>query len=326
LVKRYSKNDLKYFGLLMGGAYNMEFSGKKSKDGIKVFDVVLAAVMVLVTYATLYPFLVILFASISDPIELAKNPIILYPRSFYLATYDTVLHEPRILLGFKNSVVYTVLYTVLVAFFTTAAAYPLSIKSFKARKPLLKIFLFPWFFSGGLIPTYIIVNKLGLVDTMWAVILPGMVGAYNLILVRTFIEQLPGELLESAIIDGANDVHIFFKLIIPLSMPIIATISLWAAVAQWNNYFGPLLYFTNTSKYNLQVFLRELVATSEFNEMVGRAESAASPANMASLRHQLKASSLKPAVIVISTIPIFAIYPFVQKYFVKGIMVGAIKG
>lgn len=297
-----------------------------SLNRITAFDVFLTVSMIIKVYITLYPFLIIVFNSISKPADIMKNPFILYPRSFYLGTYDLVLHESRIFMGFKNSVVYTVIYTAFVAFFTTAAAYPLSVKTFKARKFLIRMFIVPMFFSGGLIPTYLVLNNLGLVNKIWALILPGMVGTFNLILVRTFIEQLPDELFESAKIDGANEIHMFFKLVIPLSTPIIATISLWAAVGMWNNYFGPILYFSDPKKYNLQVILRQLIATTDLDRMMTQNEARTATSEIASMRSKLTSESLKAAVIVISTIPILVAYPFIQKYFVKGILIGAIKG
>ncbi len=292
-----------------------------------VFDIALNAVLLLLVYVTAYPFLMIVFMSISDPQEVLRNPLFLYPRSVTLVTYKAVIEYDEVLRGFRNSVVYTSVYTALLLAVTVPAAYALSRRRFRARRVLLILFLLPLFFSGYIIPTYIVVKRMGLIDTMWAFIFPGMVSFFYLIMLRTSIEQIAEELIESAVIDGANDVQIFVNLVVPLSKAIIATVALWAAVTQWNSYFGPVLYLSDVKKYPLQVVLRNLIATTQLQEMAEtQAAMMETVEDLKRLRARMKTESLKAAVIVISALPILVVYPFIQRYFVKGAMIGAIKG
>jgi len=294
---------------------------------IGVFDVALGAGLLAVVYVTLYPFLMVAFSSMSDPQEILRNPIFLYPRSVTLATYKAVIEYGEVVRGFRNSIVYTSVYTALLLAVTAGAAYALSRRRFKARRALLILFLLPWFFSGGIIPTYVVVQRLGLLDTMWAFMLPGMVSFFYLIMLRTSMEQIAEELIESAVIDGANDLQIFAGVVVPLSKAIIATVGLWAAITQWNHYFGPVMYLSDVKKYPLQVVLRNLIATTQIQEMAETQAAMMETADdLRRLRERLKTESLKAAVIVISTLPILIVYPFIQRYFVKGAMIGAIKG
>ncbi len=304
----------------------MAAKAKSRLRKITPFDVILCAIFIVFSYITFYPFLMVVFGSISDPIEMLKNPLFLYPRSINFITYQVVFNDPSIIRSFANSFFYSFSYTFILIIFTTAAAYSLSVKTFAARKLLIKFFLVPMFFSGGLLPSYMLISKLGMINTVWAIILPGCVSCFNLILVRTFIEQLPQELMESAFIDGATDIHIFYSIILPLSIPIMATIGLWAFVGQWNSYFGPLIYFNDSKKFPLQVVLRELLQTAQINEMSMNAESMFKGESIVAMKKALKSESLRSAIIVVSSVPVLIIYPFVQRYFVKGIMIGSIKG
>ena len=300
-------------------------AGRPGRRG--VFDISLNAVLLLLVYVTAYPFLMIVFMSISDPQEVLRNPLFLYPRSVTLVTYKAVIEYDEVIRGFRNSVVYTSVYTALLLAVTVPAAYALSRRRFRARRVLLILFLLPLFFSGYIIPTYIVVKTMGLIDTMWAFIFPGMVSFFYLIMLRTSIEQIAEELIESAVIDGANDVQIFVNVVVPLSKAIIATVALWAAVTQWNNYFGPVLYLSDVKKYPLQVVLRNLIATTQLQEMAEtQAAMMETVEDLKRLRARMKTESLKAAVIVISALPILIVYPFIQRYFVKGAMIGAIKG
>ena len=303
-------------------------SSSTSRPGRRgVLDIALNAILLLLVYVTAYPFLMIVFSSISDPQEILRNPLFPYPRSVTLATYKAVVQYDDVVRGFRNSIVYTAAYTVLLLGVTTAAGYALSRRRFKARRVLLILFLLPWFFSGGIIPTYIVVRKMGLLDTMWAFMFPGMISFFYLIMLRTSMEQLAEELIESAVIDGANDVQILVGVVVPLSKAIIATVALWAAVHQWNHYFGPVMYLSDVKKYPLQVVLRNLIATTQLQEMSEtQAAMMETVEDMRRLRARLKTESLKAAVIAISALPMLIAYPFIQRYFVKGAMIGAIKG
>ena len=300
-------------------------AGRPGRRG--VFDISLNAVLLLLVYVTAYPFLMIVFMSISDPQEVLRNPLFLYPRSITLVTYKAVIEYDEVIRGFRNSVVYTSVYTALLLAVTVPAAYALSRRRFRARRVLLILFLLPLFFSGYIIPTYIVVKRMGLIDTMWAFIFPGLVSFFYLIMLRTSIEQIAEELIESAVIDGANDVQIFVNVVVPLAKAIIATVALWAAVTQWNHYFGPVLYLSDVKKYPLQVVLRNLIATTQLQEMAEtQAAMMETVEDLKRLRARMKTESLKAAVIVISALPILIVYPFIQRYFVKGAMIGAIKG
>ena len=300
-------------------------AGRPGRRG--VFDISLNAVLLLLVYVTAYPFLMIVFMSISDPQEVLRNPLFLYPRSVTLVTYKAVIEYDEVIRGFRNSVVYTSVYTALLLAVTVPAAYALSRRRFRARRVLLILFLLPLFFSGYIIPTYIVVRRMGLIDTMWAFIFPGLVSFFYLIMLRTSIEQIAEELIESAVIDGANDVQIFVNVVVPLSKAIIATVALWAGVTQWNHYFGPVLYLSDVKKYPLQVVLRNLIATTQLQEMAEtQAAMMETVEDLKRLRARMKTESLKAAVIVISALPILIVYPFIQRYFVKGAMIGAIKG
>ena len=300
-------------------------AGRPGRRG--VFDISLNAVLLLLVYVTAYPFLMIVFMSISDPQEVLRNPLFLYPRSVTLVTYKAVIEYDEVIRGFRNSVVYTSVYTALLLAVTVPAAYALSRRRFRARRVLLIVFLLPMFFSGYIIPTYIVVRRMGLIDTMWAFIFPGLVSFFYLIMLRTSIEQIAEELIESAVIDGANDVQIFVNVVVPLAKAIIATVALWAAVTQWNHYFGPVLYLSDVKKYPLQVVLRNLIATTQLQEMAEtQAAMMETVEDLKRLRARMKTESLKAAVIVISALPILIVYPFIQRYFVKGAMIGAIKG
>ena len=300
-------------------------AGRPGRRG--VFDISLNAVLLLLVYVTAYPFLMIVFMSISDPQEVLRNPLFLYPRSVTLVTYKAVIEYDEVIRGFRNSVVYTSVYTALLLAVTVPAAYALSRRRFRARRVLLILFLLPLFFSGYIIPTYIVVRRMGLIDTMWAFIFPGLVSFFYLIMLRTSIEQIAEELIESAVIDGANDVQIFVNVVVPLAKAIIATVALWAAVTQWNHYFGPVLYLSDVKKYPLQVVLRNLIATTQLQEMAEtQAAMMETVEDLKRLRARMKTESLKAAVIVISALPILVVYPFIQRYFVKGAMIGAIKG
>ena len=300
-------------------------AGRPGRRG--VFDISLNAVLLLLVYVTAYPFLMIVFMSISDPQEVLRNPLFLYPRSITLVTYKAVIEYDEVIRGFRNSVVYTSVYTALLLAVTVPAAYALSRRRFRARRVLLILFLLPMFFSGYIIPTYIVVKRMGLIDTMWAFIFPGLVSFFYLIMLRTSIEQIAEELIESAVIDGANDVQIFVNVVVPLAKAIIATVALWAAVTQWNHYFGPVLYLSDVKKYPLQVVLRNLIATTQLQEMAEtQAAMMETVEDLKRLRARMKTESLKAAVIVISALPILIVYPFIQRYFVKGAMIGAIKG
>jgi putative aldouronate transport system permease protein len=280
-------------------------------------------VISIIGFITLYPFIYILSASVSPPTALISSRVILLPKGFNLAAYEVVFKDGRLISGFINSIKYTLVAVAVSVFLTTLTAYPLSQPKFKRYAQFyMKFVVFTMLFSGGLIPTYLVIRNLGMVNTFWVMVIPWAISPFYLILVRTFMQQLPLELFEAAEIEGCGDMDMYFRIVIPLCMPIIACIALYYAVGTWNAYMNPLIYLTSESKYPLQIFLRQIVLMSAMQEM----EMAATGSETLIIGATYNSESIRAATLVVSTIPILLAYPFLQKYFVKGIMVGAIKG
>jgi len=277
----------------------------------------------LIGFITLYPFIYILSTSITPAYALAKGKVMLFPLGFNLSAYQLVLRSKNLLLGFLNTIQYTLVGVLVSIFLTTLTAYPLAHPHFKRyAKIYMKFVIFTMMFGGGLIPTYLTIKALGLVNSFWVMILPGAISPFYLILVRTFMQQLPLEMYEAAYIEGAQEFQLFYRIIIPLSKPIIACIALYYAVGIWNNYVTPMIYITSESKYPLQVFLRQIVLLSLMQEQMMQSQGwTESLTNIV-----FNSEAMKSATLVVSTIPILIVYPFLQKHFVSGIMVGAIKG
>lgn len=292
---------------------------KISQDKVVYFLNYLFLIFMLVI--VLYPIIYIISCSFTSGNALMSGKVKLLPVEPTLNSYKAVFEYKSIWTGYKNSIIYTVLGTAISVILTILAAYPLSRDDFRGRKFFMSLFLFTMMFSGGLIPTYLLVKNLGLVNTMWAVILPGAVSAYNVIVARTFFKQnIPGELLEAAKVDGCSDFRFFVDIVVPLSMPIVAVLSLWVAVGLWNSYFNPMIYLNSEEKYTLQLILRRIILMSQINLSSTNID----PQRIA--ENQYLSEMLKYATIIISSIPLMIIYPFVQKYFVKGVMVGSVKG
>lgn len=281
-------------------------------------------VLTAVAFVTLFPFLYILAVSLSDPAAVTLREVVLWPVRPTLETYERALGDPRIWTGFRNSILYASLKVTLSVSLTMMAAYPLSHRKFRYRGFFMRMIVFTMLFQGGLIPLYLVVRNLGLIDTIWAIVLPTAIFAFHLILAKSFVQQLPWELCEAALIDGANEMSIFARVIVPLSKPIIATLTLYYAVEIWNSYFYPLLFLIDAKKFPLQVYLRELVLGAELAELRLVQEGASMDALL--LRPLPSPEALKAAILVISTVPILILYPFLQRYFVKGITLGGVKG
>jgi putative aldouronate transport system permease protein len=277
---------------------------------------ILTAVLIMV----IYPLVFVISASFSDALLVMQGKVWLWPRGFNLDAYKRVFQNSDILMGYRNVIFYTVLGTAINVVLTIAGAYPMSRKDFVGRNALMLFITFTMFFNGGLIPTYMVIKGLGLVNTFWALLLPGAISVWNLIIMRTFFQNtIPVELQESAVIDGASNFRILFSLVLPLSIPVIAVIVLYYAVGHWNAYFSALIYLSDRSQYPLQLFLREILVMNQMQDMMeGASETAA--------QQQMLAESLKYAVIIVSSIPVLLLYPLLQRYFVKGVMIGAIKG
>jgi putative aldouronate transport system permease protein len=273
--------------------------------------------MTLVVIVTLYPFLYILFASVSEPVRMAAHMgFLVTPLGFSLASYKLVMRNPMITGGYSNTLLYMSVGTVLNLLMTSLGAYVLSRKHLMLRDIIMFFIVFTMFFSGGLIPYYLIVRNLGLANTMWSLVLPTAISTYNLIVMRTSFAQIPDSMEESARIDGANDFRILFQIIIPLAMPVMAVMILFYSVAHWNSWFQAMIFLRTRQKYPLQLILREILVASTTDSMTTDASAA---------DKEPIGETIKYATIIVATLPILFVYPFLQRYFIKGIMIGALK-
>lgn len=268
-----------------------------------------------------YPIIYVLSASFSDPDALIQVKVWLWPGNPSLDGYITTFTYPSVWKGFYNSLIYTVSGTAINVVVTIIAAYPLLRKDFLGRNAIMFLFAFTMWFSGGMIPTYLLIRNLKMIDTRWALLIPGAMSVWNMIIMRTYFQtNIPAELLEASRMDGCNDFTFLWKIIIPLSGPIIAVISLFYAVGHWNSYFNAFLYLSKRELMPLQIILREVLIMNQATEML-------SLTNLKEVQQRERlAELLKYSLIVVSSLPVIVIYPLVQKHFVKGIMVGAIKG
>ena len=294
--------------------------GANATVGSRIFDILNYLFVTLVAITTIIPFIYIIGASFATEYEIATRPMFFIPQDVTVDAYRYIFSSNKILRGFGNSIFITVAGTAINLFFTVTMAYALSKTRLRGRNFFLNMVIFSMFFSGGMIPGYIIVaNVLNMKNTFWSVLLPGAISAYNLMIVKNFFQGIPQELEESGSIDGCTDLGVLWKIVLPLSLPVLATFGLFYAVGHWNAYFGAMIYMTGApEKWPLQVLLRELIIMAN--------GSAGDMANMADDFVQPPEQSVKMAVIVVSTVPIMCVYPFLQKYFVKGVMVGALKG
>ena len=282
----------------------------------KVFTVVVHVTMIVVLIATLVPVIHVISISFSSSDAINRGLVSLWPVEFSLNAYNAIFETGRVVRAFGNSVYYTVLGTAINMLLTTMMAYPLSRTYLTFRKFYNVLILIPMFFGGGLIPTFLNIRDLGMYDTVWAIVLPGAISSWNLIIMRTFFMSLPIELEESAQLDGANEFTIFRKIILPLSMASLATITLFYAVGHRNSWFNAMIYFKNSSSYPLQTILRSIVIENQMSEEI----------QMDEIANPVSAEGIKYSTLVISMVPMMVVYPFVQKYFVKGVMIGSIKG
>lgn len=281
------------------------------------FNIIVNTLMVALLCVTLYPLYFVVIASFSNPDLTYAGKVVFLPKGITFAGYQTILGNSRLWLSYRNTLVYTSLGTTVNLALTLPAAYALSRKRFKARVILNLVMLFTMFFSGGLIPTYLLVRDLGLIDSLWAVILVSGVSVWNLIIARTYFSgNIAEELEESAFLDGCSHIRFFLAIALPLSKVIIVVLGLFYGISHWNGYFNALIYLNSTSKYPLQLFLREVLVQQQTLSM--------EPGMAAGMRHT--ATLVKYAMIVIASGPMLLMYPFLQKYFVKGVMIGSIKG
>lgn len=287
---------------------------KKSSIGDILLDIFVYTLLIGLSIVTILPFLQVITVSLSPSEVVSKFGLHLLPTKISFEGYKAVLKYQTIWIAYKNTIIRTLLGTLLNIIMTILGAYPLSKRYLPNRKLWTGIIVFTMYFSGGLIPSYILVTKLGLYNTMGSLLLPGAISAFTLIITRNFFMTLPESVEESARIDGANDIYIMFKIVLPLSLPIIATISLWYGVGHWNSWFDCMLYINKQSKFVLQYVLRLIIlngTTQDFDTNSGVG---------------VNSDAMKMAALLIGTLPIICAYPFIQKYFVKGVVIGAVKG
>jgi multiple sugar transport system permease protein/putative aldouronate transport system permease protein len=291
----------------------------RDTGGDRVFNAVNYGILALFLLVILYPLIYIVSSSISDPDAVTSGQVWLWPVDPTLIAYQRIFREPALINGFFNSIFYTVVGTAINVVMTILAGYPLSRKDLPGRGVILFLFFFTTLFNGGLIPTYIVVGELGLLNTRWALILPSAIAVWNVIITRTYFQvTIPDELLEAAQLDGCGDFRFLWDVVRPLSGPIIAVNALFYAVAHWNGYFDALIYLTDPDLYPLQLVLRSILVQNETNlRMTGDVETQLMRENLADL--------LKFALIVVSSIPLLVAYPFVQKHLVKGALIGSLK-
>ncbi len=290
----------------------------KLTSGEKWFTVANYIFMILLIVIMVYPFWYITMYSLSDSKLAASGGLFLIPKGFSLASYQTVLGNVSFLSGFKVSVIVTVIGTLFATFFTATTAYAISKKRLRGKNFFTFLILFTMLFNGGMIPNYLLIKELGMIDSYWALILPPAIGAWNIFVMRSFFMGIPDEMEEAAKIDGASDLTIFFRIVLPLSKAVLATIGLFVAVGYWNDFFSTILYINDKEKWALQAVLRDIISNT----------SSALQSQGVSLgfQQEISESTVKMSSIIIATVPIMVIYPFVQKYFVKGVMIGSVKG
>lgn len=292
----------------------------RQSRGDVTFQWLINAIAVLIGLVTLYPLIYTLSASLSEPLHIMRGDVVLFPVGFTLDSYRRVFASANILNGYKNTLIYAFSGTAINLILTIMAAYPLSLPDLRGKSFFTFMITFTMFFSGGLIPSFINVRNLGLMNTVWAVLLPGAINATNMLIMRNyFIHSIPGELREAASIDGCSPLRTMTSIILPLSKSILIVVTLYYFVGHWNSYFDAMMYLRDSSKYPLQVILRQILLLSQMGDM-------AEQMGVNDLNTTLIYASLKYAIIVVSAVPLLVIYPMIQRFFEKGIMMGSVKG
>lgn len=293
---------------------------KPRSTGDKIFDACVIVILGVVLLSILYPLYFVLIASFSDPLAVLGGEVLLWPVRFSTESYQLVFKNSQVLVGYKNTILYTLAGTAVNMLLSIMAAYPMSRRNLRGKKVGLAMMLFTMFFSGGMIPTYIVINQLGLLDTFWVMILPNAISVYNVMIMRTFFAtSIPYELEEAACVDGASQIRTLVSIVLPLSKPILAVMVLFYAVGHWNSYFNALLYLSNQDRYPLQLILRAILIQSQASQ-----ESFADIGN--TYNRMLLSETMKYALIIVASVPVLCLYPFLQKYFVQGVMIGSVKG
>ena len=288
----------------------------RASRGYRVFQVVNVLVLIGIVIVTLYPFVNIIAQSFSSESYIVSGQVNLIPRGFNLTTYRVVLADPTFWTNYRNTVVYTVVATLISMFLTTCYAYVLSKKQLRGRKVLVWIAVFTLFFNGGLIPNYILVTSLGLTDTIWAIVLPNAISVFNLLVMKSFFENMPPELEEAAAVDGLDTYRILLRIVMPLSKAVLATMTLFYAVSFWNSWFTAFLYLDHSDLFPVTMYLRNLIAGA-----TGATNAGAATADLTQA-----AANIQSVTIVLTVLPIVLVYPYIQRYFVSGVTLGSVKG
>jgi putative aldouronate transport system permease protein len=294
----------------------------KKLDGNAIFEIINSTIMLIIMFTTLYPFWYCIILSFNDGIDTLRGPLYFWPRLFTTTNYVFILNSSRIQIAFMNSVLRTVFGTLLHLLFTGIVAYGLSKKHLVGRRAAMLFFIFTMYFSGGLIPVYLLIKGLGLIDKFIVYIIPGMWSVYNAILFMSYYESIPVSLEESAVIDGASKFQIFGKIIIPTSLPIFATVAVFVGVSQWNSWFDTVIYTSSDRLITLQSIMSKMIEEAEALQELNK--EMASSGSVTQIE-TIKPITVRAATLVVTTFPIAVVYPFLQKYFVKGIMIGSIK-
>lgn len=296
----------------------------KESVGDRIFLVCVYIFVTLALIVTLYPLIYILSASMSDPAAVRTGRMVLWPVDVTLQGYRVILQNASLWRGYYNTIIYTVVGTSINLLLTIPAGYVLSRDDFQLKGFVTKMMVITMFISGGMIPTYILVNNLGITNTMWALVLPGAASVYNIVITRVFMSTtIPDELTEAAVMDGASNFKIFTAVVLPLSKPIIAVMALFYGIGHWNNFFNALLYLDDRSLYPLQMVLREILV---LQDLASNPDVISEEQALYAHSQQQLAAVMKYGVMVVATAPVIMVYPFLQKYFVKGVMLGSIKG
>lgn len=286
--------------------------------GDRAIDLIIAIALIVLALATVYPFYYSMVVSVSTPASLMQPGLRLWPTEFSFESYRVLLDDSGILQAYGNTIVRTLLATALALVLTAMVAYPLAQPEFPHRRLINFFVVFSLLFSGGFIAMYLLVRDLGLLNSMWALVLPGAVGAFNIIIMRNFFQAIPRELLDSARIDGASEMGILFRIVLPLSKPALAVVALWVALSNWNAWFDALLYISDPDKQVLQMFVRNAVVSRTTPLVDGGLDPA--------LQGLVSSDTLSAAALIVATLPIICLYPFLQKYFARGILLGSVKG
>ena len=297
-------------------------SRRRIRDSVRdrAYNTINNTLLVVVFVVVLYPLLYIVSCSFSSTLAIYSGKVWIWPVGFQLVAYQKIFEYPPVLIGYRNTVFYTVVGTAINVFVTILAAYPLSRKDLDGRNVFMFLYTFTMIFSGGLIPTYLLVRSLGMLNTRWALLIPNAMHVFNVIITRTFFQQnIPQEMLDAAKIDGASDIQFMVRMVLPLSGAIMAVITLFYAVGHWNSFFDAFIYLSTRKLYPLQIFLRDILVMNEVD-----ASLFVDPKQMQAMQDLREL--LKYALIIVSSVPVLLLYPFVQRYFVRGVMLGSIKG